>query len=165
MGVAGFSLVSQQQCRTWLNENLRLRVWVGTGTLESWHAENRPVLDRIGSRELVSPLDLAMATDIGEEELVPFVEAIEMAELFALAWQRARVASPFFFLANSEHYAALRDHHALRFAHEANAHALERVTEWLATWFAARGLTVDETRCLINLPGYRALFYRAPATL
>ncbi|WP_246392463.1 hypothetical protein [Paraburkholderia youngii] len=159
--------MSQPQCRTWLNENLRSRVWVGTDALESWHAENRPVFAKVGARpdrQSVSPMNLAMVTDIGEDQ-VPLLEASEIAELFALAWQRARVASPFFFLANSAQYAALLRHHALRFACEANEHALERAIDWLATWFEARGLAVERERSLINLPGYRALFHRAPAPL
>ncbi|RZF26656.1 hypothetical protein EVC45_26945 [Paraburkholderia sp. UYCP14C] len=167
LAVSGFSLVSQPQCRTWLNENLRSRVWVGTDALESWHAENRPVFAKVGARpdrQFVSPMNLTMVTDIGEDQ-VPLLEASEIAELFSLAWQRARVASPFFFLANSAQYAALLGHHALRFASEANEHALERAIDWLATWFEARGLAVDRKRLLINLPGYRALFHRAPAPL
>jgi hypothetical protein len=167
LAVAGFSSVNQPQCRTWLNENLRSRVWVGTEALESWHAMNRPVFAKVGARpdrKSVSPMDLAMGTDIGEMDQVLFVEASEIAELFALAWQRARVASPFFFLANSKQYAALLGHHALRFACEANEHALERAIDWLATWFEVRGLAVDRERTLVNLPGYRALFHRAPAS-
>jgi hypothetical protein len=168
LAVAGFSLMSQPQCRAWLNENLRSRVWVKGEALESWHAENRPVFAKVVARpdrQFVAPINLAMVTDIGEKDQVPLLEASEIAELFALAWQRARVALPFFFLANSAQYAALLDHHALRFACEANEHALERAIDWLATWFEARGLAVDRERSLVNLPGYRALFHRAPASL
>ncbi|OLL27235.1 hypothetical protein BTH42_33880 [Burkholderia sp. SRS-W-2-2016] len=168
LAVAGFSLSSQPQCRAWLNENLRSRVWVGNEALQSWHAENRPVFAKVGSRpnrQFVSPMNLAMLTDNGEKDQVPMLEASEIAELFALAWQRARVASPFFFPVNSAQYAALLGHHALRFACEANEHALERAIDWLATWFESRGLAVDREQLLVNLPGYGALFCRAPASL
>jgi hypothetical protein len=165
--VAGFSLVSERQCRTWLDESLRSRARVGTDALESWNAENRPVLDGMGvrlDREFASAPNPA-AAGVTEMDLVPFVQAGEMAELFALTWQRAGCASPFLFPGNSEQYIALANHHALRMAYQANEHAIERVTAWLATWLEARGLTVDRQRRLVNLPGYRALFYRAPASL
>jgi hypothetical protein len=83
LAVAGFSLVSQPQCRAWLNENLRSRVWVGGEALESWHAENRPVFAKVVARpdrQFVAPINLAMVTDIGEKDQVPLLEASEIAE-------------------------------------------------------------------------------------
>jgi hypothetical protein len=106
-----------------------------------------------------------VSTGIAEKDLVPFVQASEMAELFALTWQRARTASPLFFLGNSDQYAALVNHHALRSVYQANEHAIERVMEWLAIWFEARGLTVDRKQSLVNQPGYRALFYKPSGSL
>jgi hypothetical protein len=78
-----------------------------------------------------------------------------MAELFALTWQRGPASRrDFFFLANSEHYEALANHHALRMVYQAHEHAIERVMEWLATGLEARGPAVDRKRYPINVPGY-----------
>jgi hypothetical protein len=167
LAVAGFCLSTNWQCAAWLDDSLRDRAGMNVDVLESWHAANRPVLHGFGSRlEQQSRLSARSWIPTGmEQDLAPLAKAGEMAELFSLTWQRYHQVSPFRVLGNTEPYERLGTHHALRHAHQANEHALERVLSWLSLWLEARGMTVDRNRQQVHLPGYRALYYRSDAEM
>lgn len=166
LAVAGFYLSGNDECRAWLNEALRSRVWIGHNMLDSWHGANRAVLDGFGVRidSNKPPLRRASAS-VHEQEIAPLIKATEMAELFALTWKRHHLASPFLKFGDSVAYATLSLHHAVRLAAQANEHALDRVIEWLALWLEARGLKVDRNDQTVYLPGYQALFFRSDAEM
>lgn len=167
LAVAGFCLTSSRQCLAWLDESLRLRTGVSQDVIDGWRRANQPVLQAYGSRldQRVSFPSRQQDTGIVEMDTVPFIAVTEMAELFALAWQRAHLNSPFVFLGNSAPYVALGGHHVLRAVRDANEYALERTLEWLALWLEARGLTVDRRRHVVHMPGYQALYYRGSAEM
>lgn len=167
LAVAGFCLSENDECRAWLDETLGARVWITHDLLASWHGANRAVLYGFGVRldENRPPL-CSPAPGAGHElEIAPLISATEMAELFALTWKRYHLASPFRKLGNSVAYNSLGFHHTLRLASQTNEHAIERVVEWLALWFEARGLKVDRKERTVYLPGYQALFYRSDAEM
>ncbi|MFL9936486.1 hypothetical protein P0D88_47620 [Paraburkholderia sp. RL18-103-BIB-C] len=164
IAVAGFCLTANRQCRTWLDDHLRARTWATPEIIDSWRLANSTVLDAFGSgldERISFPSRLHPTTGIAEQDTVPFVPAVEMAELFALMWQRAHLVSPFLFLANSDPYVTLHSHHVLRSVHQANEHATERAVAWLSIWLEARGLTVDRKLELVRLPGYQPLSSRS----
>ncbi|CAG4923468.1 hypothetical protein [Paraburkholderia gardini] len=106
LAVAGFFLTTNGQCTAWLDDSLRERTWMSPDVLESWHATNRPVLTGFGSRleqQRRLPARPAVPTDL-EQDLAPLAKASEMAELFALTWQRFHVVSPFRVLGDTEPY-------------------------------------------------------------
>ncbi|MEX3969803.1 hypothetical protein [Paraburkholderia caribensis] len=166
LAVAGFCLSDNDECRAWLDEALRARVWLTHDMLAAWHGANRPVLYGCGVKLEQSGPKLQALAGVGhEQEIAPLIRATEMAELFALTWKRHHLVSPFRKLGNSVAYNALGMHHTLRLASQTNEHALERVVEWLALWFEARGLKVDRVEKTVYLPGYQALFYRSDAQM
>jgi hypothetical protein len=164
LAVAGFCLSDNDECRAWLDEALRARVWITHDVLASWYGANCAVLDEFGVRldENRPPLQPASVTG-PEQELAPLLRATEMAELFALTWKRHHLASPFRKLGDSIAYNALGIHHTLRLAFQTNEHALERVVEWLALWLEAGGLKVDRKDKTVYLPGYQALYFQSDA--
>ncbi|WP_229518149.1 hypothetical protein [Paraburkholderia terrae] len=167
LAVAGFCLSDNDECRAWLDEALRARVWITHDMLAAWHGANRAVLYGCGARldQSRPPLRPPAPGAGNEQEIAPLVRATEMAELFALTWKRHHLVSPFRKFGNSVAYNALSVHHTLRLASQTNEHALERVVEWLALWFEARGLKVDRKEKTVHLPGYQALFYRSDAEM
>ncbi|CAN7793969.1 hypothetical protein LJR267_009445 [Paraburkholderia hospita] len=164
LAVVGLSLMGSRRCLQWLDEGLRASLWVTHDVLESWHTSNHSVLHRIGERlddRISFPAYLIPATGNEEQDVVPFINAPEMAEVFSMTWHRAQLASPFVFLSSSDPYVTLNNHHVLRSVHQTNEHARERVLSWLTIWLEARGLTVDRKQQLVHLPGYQALFYQS----
>lgn len=162
LAAAGFCLVDNDECMAWLDHSIRARTWVPYDILTSWHAANRCVLHGFGYRltewdKLRAP---ARITTTSEQEVAPLVAANEIAELFAVAWRRHHLASPFRRLGDSAPYQILGRHHTLRLVDQTTEHALERVVEWLALWLEARGLKIDRTEQAVYLPGYQALYYR-----
>ncbi len=131
--------------------------------MRSWRIANVPALDSLGHRldDAFRPAALSGSADNLERDVIPLVDATEMASMFAMTWQRAHIDSPIFFLCNSGAYAALVSHHSFRRSIMATDHALKCVFEWLALWLESRGVEVDRERKLVHLSGYQALFYRA----
>lgn len=166
LAVAGFCLSGNEECRAWLDEALRARVWIPHDMLESWCTANRTALDGFGVRiDGNRPPPRAAPAPVCELEIVPLVGAFEMAELFALTWKRQYLGSPFLKLGDSVAYTTLAMHHSVRLAAQANEHALDRVIEWLALWLEARGLNVNRRDKTVYLPGYQALFFRSDAEM
>lgn len=164
LAVVGLSLTCVARSHEWLDESLRCRASVGDDVLHSWRRANRSVLRDLGQRldERVSfPKHLIPRTGNEERDVVPYICAAEMAEVFALSWQRAHLASPFAVLSGSAPYLTLRKHHVFRLVHQTNDHALERVLSWLAIWLEIRGLAVDRAGQVVEIPGYQALFHRS----
>ena len=50
LAVAGLCLTDNEECRVWLDETLRARVWITHDLLASWHGANRSVLHAFGVR-------------------------------------------------------------------------------------------------------------------
>jgi hypothetical protein len=167
LAVAGFCLTTSWQYAAWLDQTLCHRAWMKDDVLESWHTANRSVLLGFGARLDQQGRSSARTwpSPDTEQDLAPLLKVGEMAELFAITWQRFHVVSPFRVLGNTEPYERLGAHHALRHAHQANEHALERVLAWLSLWLEARGMTVDRNGQRVHLPGYRALYYRSSAEM
>ncbi|MGF6768596.1 hypothetical protein P3T18_001066 [Paraburkholderia sp. GAS199] len=164
LAVAGFYLSENDQCRAWLDEALRARVWVPHAALASWYAANRVALNGLGANVDRSMEAYSAASAPGDERaVVPLVSASEMAELFALAWKRYHLVSPFRKLGNSPAYNMLGMHHSFRLASQTNEHVLDRVVEWLALWLESRGLKVDHQERTVFVPGYEALYFRSDA--
>jgi hypothetical protein len=62
-----------------------------------------------------------------EQDVVPFIGAPEMAEVFSMTRQRVQPASPFALLSSSNPYVTLNNRHVLRAVHLTNEHTRERV--------------------------------------
>jgi hypothetical protein len=162
LAVAGFCLSDNDQCRAWLNEALRARLWITHAVLASWYASNHVAFAGFGVRidDIVEGYGPVSAPG-DEREIVPLVKASEMAELFAVAWRRYHLASPFRKLGNSTACNLLGMHHSFRLASQTNEHVLERVLEWLALWLESRGLRVDCREQTVFVPGYEALYFQS----
>ncbi|TDN59018.1 hypothetical protein [Paraburkholderia sp. BL10I2N1] len=164
LAIAGLKLPQTDKCDRMVLESVASRLWIAQGAcvLESWREANAGVFDTL--RKSVDGFGLPDTSTIHasdpERKNVTLLGTAEMASLFDVCWQRARIESPVFFLANSRAYITLATHHAMRGASDSAEHALERALDWLAVWFESRGMGIDRARRLVNIPGYEPLFHR-----